>query len=225
VDQAGVERARRPNPPAIRLVLADDHALVLEGLRVLLSAEPDLRVLATASDGERALEAVRRFLPDVAVLDVHMPYLDGLACLRQIRAANLPVRVVLLTGSDADQVLRAAMEAGADGLALKADPPAMLFAAIRHVAAGHLTFPQSVRRWLIAPAPEPGPDELTERETEVWARLAQGKSNALIAAELSLSESTVKFHLRNLFAKLGVANRNEATARYHQRGGNSPPPE
>ena len=115
------------------------------------------------------------------------------------------------------------MEAGADGLALKSDPPARLFAAIRHVAAGHLTFPQSMRRWLTAPGP--GPDELTERETEVWARLAEGKSNAQIAAELSLSESTVKFHLRNLFAKLGVANRNEATARYHRRAGDAPPPE
>lgn len=198
----------------IRLVLADDHALTLEGLRALLATEPDLRVLATASDGERALDAVRRFKPEVAVLNVHMPYLDGLACLRQIRAEKLPVRVILLTGLSTENVLRAAMECGADGLALKADPPQTFFAAIRHVAAGQMVFPQAARRWLSA---QPDPHELTERETEVWARVAAGRSNAQIAGELNLSESTVKFHLRNLFAKLGVANRSEATARYHQQ--------
>lgn len=222
MDQANPEQTRLAGPAVIRLVLADDHALLLEGLRALLHAEPDLRVLATASDGERALDAVRRFKPEVAVLDAHMPYQDGLACLRQIRAEQLPVHVIVLVGTDTAQLLRAAMEAGADGLVLKSDPPAKFFAAIRHVAAGHVSFPQSLRRWLAAPA---NPDELTEREAEVWACLADGKSNAHIAAALNLSESTVKFHLRNLFAKLDVTNRSEAAARFHRRPGGPPPPE
>ena len=114
-------------------MLADDHALVLDGLRALLSREPDLRVVATATDGERLLDAARRFKPDLAVIDIQMLYMDGMTCLQQLRAEGLPVRVLILTAFDSPEVLRSAMEAGADGLALKTESPEMTLAAIRQV--------------------------------------------------------------------------------------------
>lgn len=200
----------------VRIVVADDHALVLEGLRALIAAEPDLRVVATATDGERLLDAVRRFQPDVAVMDLQMPYMDGPACLQRIRAEGLPVRVLVLSAFGDAHSMRAAIESGADGFALKTDPPHMTLTAIRQVAAGRMVFPEAARRWLV-PASTADPNALTGREEAVLALVAEGKSNAQIAATLTLSENTVKFHLRNLFAKLGVANRTEAAAKYHQR--------
>jgi len=202
--------------PVTRIVLADDHALVLEGLRALLSAEPDLRVIATATDGERLLDAIRRFLPDVAAMDLQMPYMDGLTCLRHIRTENLPVRVLVISAFGDAQSIRAAVEGGADGFALKTDSPQMTIAAIRQVAAGKMVFPDTARRWLVN-APENDPNALTEREEAVLALLADGKSNSQIGTTLSLSENTIKFHLRNLYNKLGVTNRTEAAAKYHKR--------
>ncbi len=201
--------------PVIRIVLADDHALVLEGLRALLSAEPDLRVIATATDGERLLDAIRRFQPDVAAMDLQMPYMDGLTCLRHIRTENLPVRVLVISAFGDAQSMRAAVEGGADGFALKTDSPEMTIAAIRQVAAGKMVFPESARRWLVKPSNDP--NALTEREEAVLTLLAEGKSNSQIGAALSLSENTIKFHLRNLYNKLGVTNRTEAAAKYHRR--------
>ena len=202
--------------PVIRIVLADDHALVLEGLRALLSAEPDLRVIATATDGERLLDAIRRFQPDVAAMDLQMPYMDGLTCLRHIRTENLPVRVLVISAFGDAQSMRAAVEGGADGFALKTDSPQMTIAAIRQVAAGKMVFPETARRWLVKPSKH-DPNALTEREEAVLALLAEGKSNPQIGAALSLSENTIKFHLRNLYNKLGVTNRTEAAAKYHRR--------
>lgn len=201
--------------PPLRIILADDHALVLEGLRTLISAERDLRVIATATDGERLLEAVERFCPDVVVMDLQMPYMGGTACLKQIRARQLPVRVLILSAFVDAHSMRAAIDAGADGYALKTDPPHATLAAIRQVAAGQIVFPQSARRWLVPATPPP--DALTEREQEVLALVAQGTSNAEIARALNMSANTVKFHLRNLYAKLGVTNRTEAAAKFHRR--------
>ena len=202
--------------PVIRIVLADDHALVLEGLRALFSAEPDLRVIATATDGERLLDAIRRFQPDVAAMDLQMPYMDGLTCLRHIRTENLPVRVLVISAFGDAQSMRAAVLGGADGFALKTDSPEMTIAAIRQVAAGKMVFPESARRWLVKSSKD-DPNALTEREEAVLALLAEGKSNSQIGAALSLSENTIKFHLRNLYNKLGVTNRTEAAAKYHRR--------
>jgi DNA-binding NarL/FixJ family response regulator len=196
----------------VRLVLADDHPLVLDGLRAVVSAERDLHVVATATDGERALEAVRRFDPDVAVLDLQMPHMDGLACLARVRAEVPGTRVLLLTAFADAPSLRAAIEGGADGYALKTDPPDATVRAIRGVAAGHLVFPAAARRWLGGPRAA-DPAALTEREETVLRLLSEGRTNAQIAAAVFLSENTVKFHLRNLFAKLGVSNRTEAVAR------------
>jgi DNA-binding NarL/FixJ family response regulator len=204
-------------PAPIRVVLADDHALVLEGLRNLLAAEPGVQILATATDGERALDAVRRFGPDVLVLDYQMTFMGGIACLHRIREENLPVRVLILSAFGDAHAMRAAVEGGADGFALKTDSPIATVAAIRQVAAGQLVFPQAARRWL-SPGTRGPNDSLTEREEKVLALVAEGAGNAQIAKALHLSESTVKFHLRNLFAKLGVSNRTEAAARYHRRG-------
>jgi len=199
---------------SLRIVLADDHALVLEGLRTLISAEPDLSVVATATDGERLLDAVRRFRPDVAVVDLKMPYLDGPACIRRIRADGHAVRVVVLSALSDARSMREAIEAGADGFVLKTDPPQATLAAIRQVASGQMVFPQGARRWL---ARDTEVEPLSVRETAVLELLAEGRSNADIAKALRMSENTVKFHLRNLYSKLGVANRTEAAARYHRR--------
>jgi DNA-binding NarL/FixJ family response regulator len=199
----------------IRIVLADDHALVLEGLRAILNAEPDLHVVATATDGERLLEAVRRFSPDVVAMDVQMPFMDGLTCLRCIRAEDIPVRVLIISAFGDAQTLRAAIEGGADGFALKTDPPEVTLAAIRQIAAGHMVFPEAVRR-LLTRKPTQNPNALTDREEAVLALVAEGKSNAQIGVTLNLSENTVKFHLKNLFLKLGVTNRTEAASKFQK---------
>lgn len=202
----------------LRVVIADDHPLVVEGLIVLVGGEPDIDVVATATDGERALDAVRRFQPDLLILDLEMPYMGGIACLRQIRAQDIPVRVLVLSAFSDAHTLREAIENGADGFALKTGAPEATLAAIRQVAHGQLVFPQAARRWLTDTQKRTHATELTDREEHVLQLLADGASNAQIATSLGLSESTVKFHLRNLFAKLGVTNRTEAAAHYHRRG-------
>ncbi|HJU90735.1 MAG TPA: response regulator transcription factor [Gemmatimonadaceae bacterium] len=203
--------------PAVRIVLADDHALVLDGLRAVLAGEPDLHVIATATDGERTLDAVRRLRPDVLVMDLHMPYGSGLDCLQTIRSERMEVRVLILSAFGDAHSLRAAVEAGADGFVLKTESPRATVNAIRQVAAGQLVFPQAARRWLAPTFKSSDPTALTAREEEVLALVAAGRSNAEISTTLNLSESTVKFHLRNLFGKLGVANRTEAAMKYHTR--------
>jgi DNA-binding NarL/FixJ family response regulator len=211
---------RDADAPPLRVVLADDHAIVLEGLRALLAAEPDVHVVATATDGERLLEAVHRFGPDVVVMDIQMPFMSGLSCLERMRAEGIGARVLVLSAFADAHSLRTAVEGGADGFVLKTDAPRAAITAIRQVAAGHLVFPQAARRWL-RPSSSPqhaDPTALTDREESVLTHIAEGRSNADIAAAMNLSESTVKFHLRNLFAKLGVTNRTEAAARFHRRG-------
>lgn len=197
----------------IRIVLADDHALVLEGLRSLLAAVSDMHVVATATDGERLLDAVRRFSPDVALADIHMPYLDGLACLDKIRRMNPETRVLFLTAYSDGHTLRSVLMAGADGLLLKTDPPEQVIQAIRQVMAGQLVFPAAARRWLHLPQPEPA-IELSEREWEVLALLAEGLPNSQIAHRLHISSNTVKFHLQNIYQRLSVTNRTEASRWY-----------
>lgn len=211
--------------PRIGVLLADDHGLVLDGLNALISSTPDLHVVGTARDGETALNEARRLQPAVLVIDLEMPEGGGLACLRALRSEASSVRVLMLSGYGDPHTLRAAIEGGADGFALKTDPPQTTIAAIRQVASGQLVFPQAARRWLARGSSErrtrggvpDDRDALTEREESVLALVAEGKSNAEIADALLVSESTVKFHLRNLFAKLGVTNRTEATARFHRR--------
>jgi DNA-binding NarL/FixJ family response regulator len=199
----------------LRVVLADDHELVLEGLRGLLANEPDLEIVATATDGTRLLDAIERLKPDVAVMDLQMPVLDGPSCLAEIRRRGLPVRVLVLTAFGDGESIQSALEGGADGFALKTAPPRQTVDAIRQVGQGNLVFPPAARKWLLGhrPPATPSPD-LSTREWEVLERVAQGLTNPQIAEALTVSENTVKFHLQNIFQKLGVNNRTEAAGHY-----------
>ena len=199
---------------SIRVVLADDHELVLEGLRALLSAERDIEVVATTTSGEQLVELVRRHRPDVAVLDLEMGTMSGLACLQKIRAEKLPVRVLVLTAYNDGASIRAALEGGADGFALKTEPPQQTVSSVRQVVRGQLVFPAAAKRWLLGREATPEAEKLTEREQAVLAHVAEGVTNAEIARQLRVSENTVKFHLQNLYLKLGVSNRTEAAAHF-----------
>ena len=204
---------------AIRVALADDHELVLEGLRSLLEAEPDMQVVGTATTGEALLDLVRRSAPDVVVLDLEMGSMSGLACLERIRGEHLPARVLVLTAYGDGSSMRAALESGADGYALKTEPPQQTVASIRQVHRGQLVFPIAAKRWLLGRAAPPDPGHLTERERAVLELVAEGVTNAQIAARLRVSENTVKFHLQNVYLKLGVSNRTEAAAYYLRERG------
>jgi len=206
----------------IRVALADDHELVLEGLRGLLAAEPDLEVVATATDGTGLLVAIEQHQPDVAVMDLQMPTLDGASCLAEIRRRGLPVRVLVLTAFGDGESIQSALEGGADGFALKTAPPRQTVEAIRQVAHGSMVFPPAARKWLLAHKLEPGPG-LSEREWEVLELVAKGLTNPQIAEALSVSENTVKFHLQNIFQKLGVSNRTEAAGFYFRVRGTRQP--
>jgi DNA-binding NarL/FixJ family response regulator len=204
----------------LRVVLADDHELVLEGLRSLLSNEPDMEVVGTATDSERVLELIAQQNPDVAVLDVQMSGMDGLACLAEIRRRGLPVKVLLLTAFGDGEAIQSALEGGADGFALKTAPPRHTVDAIRQVGQGYLVFPPAARKWLSGHQAEPGDGpSLSPREWEVLKHLAEGKTNSQIAEAMTVSENTVKFHLQNIFQKLGVSNRTEAAKYYFQTRG------
>lgn len=198
----------------LRIVLADDHALLLEGLRALLDAQPDMQVVGTATDGAQVMELLRTLKPDVVVLDLEMGTMSGLACLEHIREERIPVRVLILSAYGDGTSMRAALDGGADGYALKTDPPRHTVDAIRHVHRGQLVFPVAAKRWLMGKATSSDPRQLTEREESVLALLAEGETNAEIARRLRVSENTVKFHLQNLYMKLAVGNRTEAVAVY-----------
>lgn len=205
----------------VRIVLADDHQLVLEGLRAVLEAEGDMEVVATAMDGEGLLDAVRRRRPDVAVVDLEMGHPDGFACLERIAAEQLPVRVVVLTAHSDSRAMRAAWEKGAAGFAMKSEPPRQTVATIRQVARGQLVFPGATRQ---ANGAARVRESLTEREGAVLSALAEGLTNARIARRLGITENTVKFHLQNLYLKLGARTRTEAVAWYLRESGPSSSP-
>ncbi len=204
----------------IRVVLADDHELVLKGLRGILKHEADMDVVGSAMSGRALLDEVRTHQPDVTVIDIQLPDMTGLECLAQIRRENLATKVLILTAFSDGESFQSALELEADGIALKTEPPAQTVTAIRQVYHGQLVFPRAARRWLVShrPArPEPAPQTLSEREEEVLSLVAQGLTNAHIADRLALSENTVKFHLQNIYQKLNVSNRTEATAVFFQR--------
>jgi DNA-binding NarL/FixJ family response regulator len=202
----------------IRIVIADDHELVLEGLRGLIQGEPDLDVVATATDGDSLMEAIYAHNPDLVVTDLQMPHKSGLTCLEEIRSEGLPVKVLILTAFGDGESLQLAWEREADGFALKTDPPRQTIAAIRNVAHGHMVFPRGARRALGTEVEEDDwRANLSEREYELLSLVAEGLTNAQVAERLSVTEHTVKFHLQNIFRKLGVANRTEAARFFHQR--------
>jgi DNA-binding NarL/FixJ family response regulator len=204
----------------IRLLLADDEAMVRKGLRLVLEAEDDLQVVAEASNGLEAIEESRRLRPDVILMDVRMPRLDGVEACR-ILVEESEAKVVVLTTFDLDEHLFAAVRAGASGFLLKASPPEELVAAIRAAHAGNaLVEPKMTKRLLEEFARQPGqpppgqlPDrfaELTEREVDVLREVVRGASNSEIAERLYISETTVKTHVNHILSKLGVRDRIQA---------------
>ncbi len=197
----------------IRIILADDHALVVEGLRGLLEQIPDFRVVATAQNGDELVGLLEEHPADVLVLDLQMP-VHGLTALAQIRERGIGVRVLVLTAFSDGESIQAALELAADGFALKTESPIQTIEAIRQVAQGRLLFPRSAQRWLAGHRDEATPesDKLSSRESETLSYIAKGYTNPEIAAALSISENTVRFHLKNIYEKLGVANRTEAAA-------------
>ena len=206
----------------IRVLVVDDEELVRTGLRMILDAEPDLQVVGTAVDGMHAAAEVRRLLPDVVLMDIRMPGLDGLAATRQILGGPdpLPCKVVILTTFDVDEHVYEALRAGASGFLLKDVPADQLAHAIRVAAAGDALLAPSVTRRLIASFTRPGPAatnlrppgvaDLTVREVEVLELLAEGLSNAEIGARLVVGEATVKTHVARILMKLGVRDRVQA---------------
>ncbi|MEU9142882.1 response regulator transcription factor [Streptomyces sp. NPDC048349] len=204
---------------AIRVVIADDQEMVRTGFRMILESQPDIEVVADAADGEAALAAVTRHRPDVLLLDIRMPTLDGLEVTRRLSGQTTP-RIVIVTTFDLDEYVHAALHGGASGFLLKDASPAMLVEAVRAAAVGDALVSPAITVRLLrdmaphtpaTPARRPA-EPLTERERDVVRSLARGLTNAEIAAELYVSLSTVKTHLANVQAKLGARNRVEIAA-------------
>jgi DNA-binding NarL/FixJ family response regulator len=207
----------------IRLLLADDQALVRAGFRLILNAEPDLEVVGEAADGEEAVEQARELGPDLVLMDVRMPKLDGIEATRRLLAATDGTRVLMLTTFDLDEYVVDAFRAGASGFLLKTAPPQQLVAAVRTVHEGEaLLAPASTRRLIEtfanAPAPAPALDELTAREREVLRLLAGGRTNAEIASELVVEPSTVKSHVASVLSKLDLRDRVQAVVFAYESG-------
>ena len=212
---------------SIRVLLADDQALVRGGLRKIVETEPDMTVVAEAADGLQAVEAARSSRPDVAVLDIRMPRMDGIEAARRITEAHGDVRVLMLTTFGLDDYVFAALRAGASGFMLKDAPPEELVDAIRTVAEGEALLAPAVTRAVIeefarhaptAHAPAPELDELTAREREVLLLLCRGRSNHEIAADLVVSEATAKTHVARVLMKLGVRDRVQAVIFAYEAG-------
>jgi DNA-binding NarL/FixJ family response regulator len=210
----------------INILIADDQAMVRSGLRMILESEPDLVVVDEAADGAQAVRIAKRERPDVVLMDVRMPEMDGLEATRLISADLNEVRVIVLTTFDIDEYVYGALRAGASGFLLKDAPADDLVAAIRVVAGGDALLAPSVTRRIIerfAAGPDPdrsieGLDDLTDRETEVLRLLARGLSNSEIAEELFVSEATVKTHVSHVLTKLGVRDRVQAVVAAYESG-------
>jgi len=207
----------------IRVLLADDQALVRGGFRLILEAEPDIEVAAEAADGEQAVAGALETRPDLVLMDIRMPVLDGIEAVRRLLPRLASTRVVMLTTFDLDDYVVDAFRAGASGFLLKTAPPAQLVAAIRTVHAGDgLLAPASTRRLIEQSAQPavPGPElgTLTAREHDVLRLLARGLSNAEIADQLVVEPSTVKSHVASLLAKLGLRDRVQAVIFAYENG-------
>jgi DNA-binding NarL/FixJ family response regulator len=218
----------------IRIVLADDQTLIRQGIQTLLELEHDLQVVATAGNGHEAIAAVAQARPDVVLMDIRMPVLDGVAATRAITARFPEVGVIILTTFDDDEYVFEGLKAGARGYLLKDVDSAEIVVAVRAVAAGEALIQPSIARKVVAefsrlaaqgnpaqPAisqPDPLDEPLTEREHEVLRAIAAGLSNREIAERLVITEGTVKNHVSNLLAKLGVRDRTQALIRARELG-------
>ena len=212
----------------IRILLADDQPLLRTGFRMVLGGEADLDIVGEAGDGAEAVDLARRLLPDVVLMDIRMPRLDGVAATKAIVEAKLPVRVLILTTFDLDEYVVGALRAGASGFLAKDVPADDLVTAIRTVAAGEaVVAPRILRRLLDKFAdtlPDPAAsaprslDALTEREREVLVQMARGLSNGEIARALTVSETTIKTHVGHVLTKLGLRDRVQAVVLAYETG-------
>jgi DNA-binding NarL/FixJ family response regulator len=210
----------------IRVLVVDDQALIRDSFRLLLDLEPDIEVVGEAADGKEAMAQARRLQPDVVLMDIRMPVMDGLCATRAMTQAGLASRVLILTTYDADEYLYDAMQAGACGFLLKDVRRDQLAGAVRTVANGDALLHPALTRRLVerfVQGPPPGGRPaalagLTERETEVLALVGRGLSNAEIAAQLFLGEATVKTHLGRVFTKLGLRDRVQAVVTAYESG-------
>ncbi len=208
-----------------RILLADDQELVRAGLRMILSLEPDLAVVAEACDGSAAVDLAHQLEPDVVLMDIRMPGLDGIEATRRITGALPQVRVVMLTTFDRSQLVYDSLLAGASGFLLKDAPSDQLVNGVRAVDRGEELLAPAITRRLIEEftrvgrqGPPPGYELLTEREAEVLVLVARGRSNAEIATELFVSIQTVKTHVARVLAKLGLRDRVQAVVLAYERG-------
>jgi DNA-binding NarL/FixJ family response regulator len=211
----------------VRVLLVDDDDLMRAGLRAVLSSDSRVEVVGEAGSGRAAVERVRTLRPDLVLMDVRMPDLDGIAATREVTSESPEVKVVILTTFEQDDYIFGALNAGASGFLLKRSGPEELLAAIQTVAAGDSLLSPSVTRTVIdrmarQPTPEIGPsrllDELTPREHEVLVLLARGLSNSEIAAELVIEESTVKTHVKRILMKLRLRDRIQAVVFAYESG-------
>jgi DNA-binding NarL/FixJ family response regulator len=209
----------------VRVLLADDQDLVRAGFRMILETQPDVEVVGEAGDGVEAVAATRRLQPDVVLMDIRMPNLDGLQATKQVVAARSGSRVVILTTFDLDEYVYQALTAGASGFLLKNAPPERLIEAVRVVAAGDALLAPSITRRVIeqfARLPPPGGTDalvgLTDRERQVLQLIARGLSNAEIAEQLFVSDATVKSHVAHLLAKLQLRDRVQAVVLAYESG-------
>ena len=207
----------------IRVVLADDHAVVRKGIREFLEEEGSIEVVAEASDGEEAKALIRQHKPDVAVLDIRMPKLTGIEVTRWIREQGVSVGVLILTAYDDDPYVLAALQAGANGYVLKTAEADEITAAVRAVRKGQSALDPVIARKLMAhltgtSSPAQLVEPLTPREQEVLERVSQGLTNRAIGLQLGISNRTVQGHLANVYAKLQVSSRTEAVTKALQLG-------
>ncbi len=209
----------------VRVVVADDNELLRAGLVTVLESDPEIRVVAQAADGTRAVRAVAHHHPDVVLMDVEMPGGDGITATRALVDSGSGTRVLVLTMFDLDDYVLEALRAGASGFVLKTTPPQELIAAVRACARGETSLGPSVVARLVdsyvagAPSARPaGVDELTARELEVLRSMADGRSNAEVAKHLHLAETTVKTHVARILTKLGVRDRVQAVVVAHRCG-------
>jgi DNA-binding NarL/FixJ family response regulator len=209
----------------IRVLVADDQSMVRAGFRMLLAEQPDIEVVAEASNGREAVEMAARLRPTVVLMDIRMPELDGLQATRRILAADETARVLILTTFDLDEYVYEALRAGASGFVLKDDPPEQLLDAIRVVARGDALLSPSITRRVINEftrvphhAPPKEVEELTERELDVFRLIARGLSNAEIGRELYISDTTVKTHITHILQKLDLRDRVQAVVLAYETG-------